>query len=586
MRTRSQSKRKTSVMTRGQISDYPSPLHIIKRTKTVEFRPSSKRETSNCSVDYGPDRPLIVMKKRLPRGSVTKTCENQVCQAEPTCEIGELTPRAVNTSSIQKQSKLQSRFSWFSRQRTSSSGTTCRRYHLRDCSISSNGSLMRESPGSECFEEAYLEPSEYRSSMQIDTSIPSTPASAHYNDDCHILVPRISITPEVQTSINGISAVWAAIEISVQLSRPYTDITLDPHADDNLVLSSPLRAGSASRFGYIYDLAVDVLPAPRSTIIKIIQANKKACLGLGSTLLVLAKIQVDCRRSQPVRSMAQRSDELIADIEKQLGAAMSTYLQVRLRYCHSGFAAPNCIAPIEGVANCETRLETTVNGIIDQHVLRSSLGLPRAGSSGSSVFGIVASYWGPVRANEIFFRRPLRQGNSTIGHSTTLVDKHYTNITERNDKKLWTGRQLGQFTPPTQTQTDIPDSSPDQEDPAHKIWTAMRRRSSLSRPIMRAGNVEKVAAAEAMNVSEKAATVTGSTRLKSAVDWQRDMIRDVALRNKRSIGADSLKSLVPSMMSLEIGGKEAFGDSYRASDKENVPPCRRKESRWSFGSWW
>ncbi|KAI1825321.1 hypothetical protein F4861DRAFT_205465 [Xylaria intraflava] len=587
MRAKSLSKRKTSPLTRAPASAFPSPLHIIKRTKTVEFHPSTKRESSIGSVDYGPDRPLSVMKKRQRRGPASKDSssahayEDQAIEVEPTCKIGIPTPFAVNHPRAQQQSRPPSRLGWFSRQRTSSSGTTCRRYNSRGCSISSNGSSIGRFSGSRCLDEADSEPFRFGGSTQIDTSILSTPTSVDYADDCHLLVPRISITPEVQASNSAISMAWVAIEISVQLSRPSSDATSNPYAEDSFLFSSPQRAGSVSRFGYIYDLQVNVLPVPQTTIIELIPDNKKRNLSLGSTMLVLAKIQIDRRRlPQPSRSITHKSDELIADLENQLGLAMFRCFQVQLRYSHSGFTTPNHLMPTEGTMDCQTRLETTVSGVIEQQALRSPPGRPHVGTGEGSVFKIVASHWGSIRANEIFPSGTSRQGSAIVTANVTPVDRHSAIATTgKHNFKFWPDRESGPSTPLAQRQADPLDSSPDQEDPAHKIWTAMRRGSLHSRPSMRAGNA---AGFGGFRVSEKAATITGSTKLKADVDRRRDLIRDVALRNKRSIGADSLKSLVPSMMSLEVGSQ---GSSH-ASDKENVPPWRKKEGRWSLGGWW
>ncbi|KAI1436078.1 hypothetical protein GGR50DRAFT_693461 [Xylaria sp. CBS 124048] len=588
MRTRSSSKTNPPPVPQATPSDIPSPLHIIKRTKTVEFHPRTRREISNSSVDYGPDQPLNVAKKRQRRGPAseethsTRTYEDQAVEVQPTRETASPMPSAVTASQVRQPSKPQSRLSWFSRQRAStssaSSGTTCRRYNLRGSSMSSHGSSIGRLPSSEYVEEADSEPFESRSSMQIDTSILSTPAPPI--DDCHLLVPRISITPEVEMSNNAISMAWVAIEISVQLSRPYHDTARHPYVDESLVTSPP-RAGSVSRFGYIYDLQVDVLPVPQTVIIQVLQDNNKKSLSLGSTMLVLARIQIDRRRlTQASKPTAPKPDELIADIEKQLGAALFKCLQVRLRYKHSGFAALDQAVPTAGTMDYQTRLETTVSGVIEQQALRPFLRSPRAGTDGASLFDIVASYWGPVRANEIFHcGAAFRQGNRNAGTVTrnnvitttapvtsvqqygasTVLAATQQNIRFRADPDPSTpvARRQGKSPPPPPPRSE----SPDLEDPAHRIWTAMRRRSShMRRPSLRSGNVGSLfhaattAGGGTPTFSEKAATITASSRMRGDVDRRRDLIRDVALRNQRSIGMDSLKSLVPSMMSLEMNG--------------------------------
>lgn len=239
-------------------SDIPSPLHIIKRTKTVEFRPSEKRDMSSGSVDYGPDRPLSVMKKRH--------CQRQ---AVDYFDIGDHTPKPGDTISTQ-QPRPRAPLRWLSR-RTSSTGTTRRRYEPRSCSgysdASSNLGYLDEASSTET--------SESRCSARIDTSFSSIPTPTYYGDDCHLLVPFVSITPEVITLHNGISTLWAAIEISARLSLPYSNDMLTSQSNADRLLSNPLRVGSVARFGTIYDLQTDVIPIPHTTIVRVIKDSQK-----------------------------------------------------------------------------------------------------------------------------------------------------------------------------------------------------------------------------------------------------------------------------------------------------------------------
>ncbi|KAI0966851.1 hypothetical protein F4678DRAFT_260247 [Xylaria arbuscula] len=554
-------------------SDIPSPLHIIKRTKTVEFRPTEKRETSNGSIDYGPDRPLSVMKKR-------RCCEPVV---KSISKIGDPMLKADHISSVeQQQPKPRAALQWLSRHRTSSSSTTVRKHDLRNCSVSSDGSsigqsssleLINEEPTSEAFESCH--------SAQRDSSLSSILTSADYNDDCHLLVPRISITPEVQMSNDAVSTVWAAIEISAQLSLPFTNDMLSLRSGNNLPLSNPLRAGSASRFGLLYNIQVDIIPVPQTVVVDVIQDEKKRKLGLGSSMLILAKVRMDHRQRQSDRAMIQKSNELIADLESELGAASIKYLQVRLRYNHSGFPASNEAISADGTTDWQTQLETTLTGVIAQQALYPT---PSSSSAGKRrLFGLVASYWGPIRANEIF-SKPSRLANPVYIRSNTALANSRNVMATEDYFTYQSGRERNPFSPLPQIPIGPEGSSPDQgEDPARKIWTEIRSKTLRSRPINHNNNLSSIVTP---NIPDRTSVHTGSLKMRSDVDRRREMIRDAALRNKRSIGADSLKSLVPSMMNLDISGKEAWGDSSpSAFNKENVPPERRKEGRWSLG-WW
>ncbi|KAI0866350.1 hypothetical protein F4860DRAFT_136513 [Xylaria cubensis] len=204
----------------------------------------------------------------------------------------------------------------------------------------------------------------------------------------------------------------------------------------------------------------------------------------------------------------------------------------------------------------------------------------------SSLFDIVASYWGPLRANQIFSHM-THQADEVVMNNTTVVDNSKVMAAKKSLMHQAT-TSLDPFTSLSRRQVEFQPPSPEQgDDPARRIWTEMRRKASHSRPSIPTTNIGNSSAATERPLTGRLSTTTSPTKVKSEVDRRRETIRDVALRNKRSIGAESLKSLVPSMMNLEMSSKEAWGDSSsNTSNKENIPPERRKEGRWSFAGWW
>lgn len=354
-------------------------------------------------------------------------------------------------------------------------------------------------------------------------------------------------------------------------------------------------------------------------------------------MLVLAKVQIDRRRlGRLERPITHRSDALIADIENTLEAALDVkYLRVRLRYNHSGFPASGSLTPTKGAVACQTRLETSAIGVISQRALRFPRDFSPVSMSESSLSGIVASYWGPFRAGQIFppqeQQRALHQGRwRPMDNAIPLRRSRRVRDDDDNDFECSVMTEPGPSTPtpapprsrprarrsllplPPQS-SEIMHKEQEQveeeegEDPAHKIWTQMRRRTSRNRPTNYDDDDDdedsnknnnnsppttalRVSAWDSYPSSNINIGSGGSLRLRSDVDRRRELIRDAALRNRRSIGADSLKSLVPSMMNLDIiNGSGGWGDNEMMSNtlnKENVPPERRKEGRWNLGAWW
>jgi len=268
----------------GLASDIPSPLHIVKRMKTVEFHSNTKRETSSGSIDYGPGRPLQVRKRRQRSESAKDITSNayiyqdQVFKAEPEFGNQDVTPKPPTACpSTRRPPGSEAVRRWFSKTRNSSSGssgTTCRRYNLRSGSTASNASSCGQSSSLGYLEgTSTLDSSESFSPVQTKGPFSGAPLHNWHTIDCHLLTPQISITSEVRASQGATTTVWASIEVSGQLSRPCYPTQHRP-IDDRLHMPNPLRPGSVSRFGHLYDLEVEVLPVGKTNIIEVIQDHK------------------------------------------------------------------------------------------------------------------------------------------------------------------------------------------------------------------------------------------------------------------------------------------------------------------------
>jgi len=86
-------------------------------------------------------------------------------------------------------------------------------------------------------------------------------------------------------------------------------------------------------------------------------------------------------------------------------------------------------------------------------------------------------------------------------------------------------------------------------DPARKIWTEMRRtsRGHHHRTSISASNYEP------LDTSIGSLDNVSLWISNSDVDYERDRIRDLALRNKRSVGQDTLRSMAPSTKKGNVG---------------------------------
>ncbi|KAK4193692.1 hypothetical protein QBC35DRAFT_421860 [Podospora australis] len=257
------------------------------------------------------------------------------------------------------------------------------------------------------------------------SSSPEPPAS-----DPFVLVPRIVVTPEHKALDQGAVTLWAAVQISTQISR--ANAPDQAHHDVNCGWASDHNHEPSSsdlfRYGCLYDVSVDIMPTVKSTILEVV--DDKACaistLYPGSRLLVVVHVRLSPAASpRQRRNPQQSSDDLMEDLEHHLGSTMTEYLQVRLNYRHSGFpqqqkpraTANGKTSMHEGITSVQTTIQTTATAVIKRHNA-SSPWAPRLRSpQPNPLFEIIASHWGVPSATEVMQRvassRPnLRQKGS------------------------------------------------------------------------------------------------------------------------------------------------------------------------------
>ncbi|KAI1769500.1 hypothetical protein GGR53DRAFT_2106 [Hypoxylon sp. FL1150] len=600
--------------------DIPPPLRVIKRGKSMQVL--SPRKISSNSLDDGPDEPLTVVKSRKSKAGVVK---NQSCinELEPVHDQSSkenqpsaitsglpwdpITPKARKMPLSRRSSSYQagqplsptflSKLRSLSTRRTLSSKTTRRPNDSRTSSQSSGDAFFRLSDES-------VAGSWGRSSKFANSGLPSYredfEASSFENDsfmyesdqsldpgvyDPYMLIPHISITPEAKYLNDGQSSIWMAVEISGQLSHPrLNNSTHDSNTSQPPFIPAHHCDPSLSRYGYLYNIRVDILPTVGNSVIDLVGDTIISTISPGSSLLVLACIRLGASKGYQPRGYKRNSDALMSDIEFQLGNITTEYAQVRLSYCHSGFPESQDATTDGDPSVCRTRLETVSTGSINRHDPVSTWA-PQPTPISNPLFAIVASHWGPARANDIMHRMM-----SARPRSPKIVNCHVN----RSTKNIRPLTPVGMAPPIPGRLGSLRQVSPRKTaDPARKIWTELRQTSSSSRPSVRAGKANRTTAATtAVDVPPNPGAIMRpeSTRpdAKSDVHRQRERLRETAVRNKRSIGADSLKSLVPSVPEANSECKENHvPNSSSPLEREDMHfDGRKREGRWSLGSWW
>ncbi|ATY59232.1 ubiquitin-conjugating enzyme [Cordyceps militaris] len=193
----------------------------------------------------------------------------------------------------------------------------------------------------------------------------------------HVLSPHISIHTNGHSRYFGQDHVWATIEVSGILSHAYSaDGTgakpAQPKADEH-------HLDLFFKHGCLHDLKVEILPVEGTIVLQVFHEQSfPTILYAGSKVLLLAQICIDSKSiaRQTKAPKRQNSEELMADLESQLGDSQMPYMKVRITYSHSAFSDYFGHEILVGVAQRCTRLETTAIGALKRHNVRSAWSPP------------------------------------------------------------------------------------------------------------------------------------------------------------------------------------------------------------------
>ncbi|RYP77743.1 hypothetical protein DL770_007027 [Monosporascus sp. CRB-9-2] len=500
--------------------------------------------------------------------------------------------------------KLLTRLRSFSNGKTLPPKATYRRGDLRN----SSGSSLSSSAGSACEHDVdislagrhwerspnmgFSEPASQLNgpaaygSRQASSSTYSAHSSDDGTHDPYLLVPNISITPEARTLKDLQSSMWVAIEISGQLFKPSAPD--DVHGMQCLNNFMPVHhgGGGLSRYGYLYDIKIDVLPTAHSSVTDIIEDGTRM-ISPGSSLLILAYVDIDA--SKPPQASGKRkheSDDLIADLEFQLGSVKTEYIQVRLSYCHSGFPVLEDVSTTSGISSIRSRLETTAVGVVKRHST-TSIWCPRPTPASNALFPIIASHWGPGRAHDVANKiMPRRSSPRRIPKSNSRSMANVRGSENSPQAPVRTDKGAPVRVPQRKASLGKQQQSTPEDamDPARKIWTEMRRKASgrvtASLRVSKGRRLPPLSA----DLEPGPGAEMPPLYSQGEVERRREQIRDMALRNKRSIGADSLRSLVPSLAEFHLDSNGKPDDVIRGQETQSVG--RKSEGRWNIGGWW
>ncbi|KAK1507987.1 ubiquitin-conjugating enzyme [Colletotrichum costaricense] len=263
-----------------------------------------------------------------------------------------------------------------------------------------------------------------------------------------------------------------------------------------------------------------------------------------------------------------RSDELIDDLEYQLGDSNLEYIRVSVKYNHSAFFCQSRNDIIDNIAEGGTKLETFATAIVKQHNHRSPWS-PSPAPTYNPIASIILGNWGPSKARNVIHRispqRPLRaKSRMDLSLGDEPMDMLSPPVIPRREASL--GRDVTVRKP----------------DAMYNGWSAGRRRTLAVDLDWGRPRAEEVA--EEGKRWPSTATCPGEAATGAGFK-NRFANHLTALRSPRSIGPGVLRGLASSVAGTRDEGHEA--ENRQAHGGESPRGQGRKSfSRWSWTSWW
>ena len=121
-----------------------------------------------------------------------------------------------------------------------------------------------------------------------------------------------------------------------------------------------------------------------------------------SSLLLLAQIQVvvqDAPRRRPKGHVRQKSEDLIEDLEVELGDTQLEYLHINVTYSHSAFPSRTSVESVGGVFNIQSKVKTTATATLKLRNTFSPWSPPPAPGP-NPLFQLIERHWGAGKATE------------------------------------------------------------------------------------------------------------------------------------------------------------------------------------------
>lgn len=257
-----------------------------------------------------------------------------------------------------------------------------------------------------------------------------------------------------------------------------------------------------------------------------------------------------------------KSDELMADLETQLGDAQMQYIKIKVDYSHSAFSDYSGTEILAGISQRYTRMDTTVMASMKRHNVCSAWS-PLPGSCRDALRDIVARHWGQEKAAEYFNlmatpRKPV---------------KSYSPISSLRLRPKET-RAAQSSAPPTipVRRTSLQREVVPQSKPATVLGKAgYEPVSNTSRPTG--------ARHQTSGVREHSSVIALGRRFRTASS-ETQQSRSASLGKRKSFATEILRSLTPRVPNVYTSSIHGSNGREEESSRQE-----REQSFWGWTSW-
>lgn len=156
--------------------------------------------------------------------------------------------------------------------------------------------------------------------------------------------------------------------------RATPDTRVVDHGNHNFWVAVEITASKG--YGCLCDIKVDVEPTANSAVLEVIENfSAPTTLSPGCAILALVNVELNLANYSRIRGhIRSNSDDLIEDLEDQLGSAQCEYLTVSLVYQHSAFMPSinnidndDTNSSSSGVIRSQTKIRTAYTAAVNRH---------------------------------------------------------------------------------------------------------------------------------------------------------------------------------------------------------------------------